>query len=1175
VPENTPHGKDSAKEEALARLAAIVQCSDDAIIGKTLDGIITSWNRGAERIYGYLAHEVVGRHISLLAPPEYADELRELMDRVRNGEHVEHLETERVTKAGRRIKVSLTLSPIFRDDGALSGISTIARDITERARLEELLRESEKRYHTQVELAPEAIVVHANGLFVYANCAALGLYGAASLQQLQQVGVLELVHPSERDQVAARNRQLLEGGEVPLRECRLLRLDGQSVPVETSSIRIDYLGIASIQVVARDISERKRIEGERETLRRELEIERARFETVLRQMPIGVLIAEAPSGRIMYSNEASNRIFRAQFPEVTGIADYGKLRLFRSDGSLVPAEQYPMARALLEGETIIGEELQIERGDGTLGFVSVNAAPICDPSGATVSGVAAFSDITEQIAARQALRQSEERLSLALDATGMGSCAMNAQTGTGIWSPQHFLILGYHPPESSAGSASMNMWQDRIHPDDLPKVKQALDAARASRSLCRSEHRIVRADDGRLVWVNVLGRFGYDQLGAAASFIGVIFDVTERKLAEQKLRDSELQHRLLFETSLQGILYLNDEERILMANPAAEKILDRSWDELQGKALTELGFQVEGEDGSAFPPAEIPCSKALTTGKEVRDVILSLRNPGNGTRRWLSINAVPLFLSEAGAQRPYQVYATFEDITPRKLAEEALRASEAKFRWIFESNLIAIFFWNKDGKITEANQSYCDLVGYSPGECREGNLNWLDSTPPEQFDRDFAAVEEIRAHGVCRPYEKDFLNRNDGRRVPVLCAGARMVGSQSEGMGFAIDLTELKRAEKAMRESEATLKLAIETTGLGTFDRDLVTGKSVWSDIAKRHYGLSPEAAVDAEIYRRGVHPEDLEQVERARREALNPAGEGRYSAKYRTVGIEDAKERWITARGQVFFSAQGEPLRFVGTCLDITEIVAAETALKDQIAERLRAVEELHQQEQMLIRQGRLAALGEMIGNIAHQWRQPLNTLALIVQELPWYFDHGQFTKEYLDANVTRAMQVINHMSKTIDGFRNFFEPSQQMLSFRVSDVLAQTVSMVEAAFNELRLRIEVQSDPEIFVTGNPNEFSQVILNIMMNAKDALLERKVEKPRLSIRLFRAGAKAILTITDNAGGVPPAIVDKIFDPYFTTKGPDKGTGIGLFMSKTIIEKHMNGTLSARNTPTGAEFRIEV
>ena len=411
--------------------------------------------------------------------------------------------------------------------------------------------------------------------------------------------------------------------------------------------------------------------------------------------------------------------------------------------------------------------------------------------------------------------------------------------------------------------------------------------------------------------------------------------------------------------------------------------------------------------------------------------------------------------------------------------------------------------------------------------------------------------------------------------MPVLSAGAKMAGNDEEGIGFAIDLTELKRAEEARRESEATLKLAIETTGLGTVDYDLSTGRVSWSEIAKTLFGLPAEAEVDRDTFLAGVHPEDRQRVERLTRAALRPEGGGRFSAEFRTVGIRDGRLRWLSARGQTFFDEKGEPVRFVGACFDVTDIVSAEQALKEEISERLRTVEELHRQQQLLIRQGRLAALGEMIGNIAHQWRQPLNTLALIIQELPWYFDSNQFSREYLNASVTRAMQVINHMSKTIDGFRNFFEPEKERISFPVAEVLTKTISIVEAAFNELSLKIEVQADPDIRLYGSPNEFSQVILNLLVNAKDAILERQVALPRVVVRLFSEKGKAVLTVTDNAGGVPWAIVDRIFDPYFTTKGPDKGTGIGLFMSKTIIEKNMNGTLTVRNTEDGAEFRIEV
>jgi PAS domain S-box-containing protein len=438
-------------------------------------------------------------------------------------------------------------------------------------------------------------------------------------------------------------------------------------------------------------------------------------------------------------------------------------------------------------------------------------------------------------------------------------------------------------------------------------------------------------------------------------------------------------------------------------------------------------------------------------------------------------------------------------------------------------------------------------------------------------------LERARGDGSLFQSEHRILRVNDGRLLWVNVMGRFLcddAGAVCRFIGVISDVTERKKAEEALKTSEATLKLAIETTGVGIFDWDIRSGRHDWSEIAKSHYGLPPEEEMTHQVLLSAVYPEDRSYLEKCIEDALLPEN-GLFSAEYRTVGITDGKLRWLTSRGRVTFGEKGEPLRMVGACLDITEIVKAEKALKEEIAERLRAIEELRKQEQLLIRQGRLAAMGEMIGNIAHQWRQPLNTLGLIVQELPRMYQREEFDQEYLDASTARAMQVINYMSKTIDGFRNFFGPDKEKESFRVAEVLGKTVSIVEAAFKELDLAIELEADPELEVYGYPNEFSQVILNILVNAKDAILERRVERPKVTVRLFRENGKTVLTISDNAGGIAPDIMERIFDPYFTTKGPDKGTGIGLFMSKTIIEKNMNGSLTARNTEEGAEFRIEV
>jgi PAS domain S-box-containing protein len=259
----------------------------------------------------------------------------------------------------------------------------------------------------------------------------------------------------------------------------------------------------------------------------------------------------------------------------------------------------------------------------------------------------------------------------------------------------------------------------------------------------------------------------------------------------------------------------------------------------------------------------------------------------------------------------------------------------------------------------------------------------------------------------------------------------------------------------------------------------------------------------------------------------------------------------------------------------DITERKEAERALRQETVERLQAVEALREKERMFIQQSRLAAMGEMIGNIAHQWRQPLNNLGLLIQQLPIFHEYGELTKEFLDESVLQAMDIILHMSKTIDDFRNYFRPDKEKVEFRVRETIDATLSLIKDSFRSRYINIDVVAENDPIIYGYRNEFSQVLLNILNNARDILTERAIEEPRVMIRIFTEGGRAVVTIADNAGGIPEEIKGKIFDPYFTTKGPQAGTGVGLFMSKAIIENSMGGKLTGRNIADGAEFRIEV
>jgi C4-dicarboxylate-specific signal transduction histidine kinase len=190
-------------------------------------------------------------------------------------------------------------------------------------------------------------------------------------------------------------------------------------------------------------------------------------------------------------------------------------------------------------------------------------------------------------------------------------------------------------------------------------------------------------------------------------------------------------------------------------------------------------------------------------------------------------------------------------------------------------------------------------------------------------------------------------------------------------------------------------------------------------------------------------------------------------------------------------------------------------------------------------------------------------------------FYDLEEITREFLDQNADKSMELIRHMAQTIDDFRNYFRPDKEKVEFKASEAIANTLSLIEGSLQSPLIRVEIIAKDDSVIVGYRNEYAQVLLNILNNARDALTEKGVSDPIVTITIGTEGEKSVVTIADNAGGIPEGIIDRIFDPYFTTKGPQAGTGVGLFMSKTIIERNMGGKLSVLNTAKGAEFRIEV
>jgi len=235
--------------------------------------------------------------------------------------------------------------------------------------------------------------------------------------------------------------------------------------------------------------------------------------------------------------------------------------------------------------------------------------------------------------------------------------------------------------------------------------------------------------------------------------------------------------------------------------------------------------------------------------------------------------------------------------------------------------------------------------------------------------------------------------------------------------------------------------------------------------------------------------------------------------------------------------------------------------------------VEEKNEKEKLLIHKEKLASMGEMINNIAHQWRQPLTHLSYINMNLQMASYDKKLSKEYLEEKIEESNKQLEFMSNTIDSFRDFYKPQKEKENFYISKAVNQSVEIMSVLLEKENIKIEVDIRKDKEVYAYENEYSQVVLNLITNAKDVLVQREIENGKIKIIIDSYFDKSYVTVCDNAGGIKKSYIDKVFEPYFTTK--DRGSGIGLYMSKTIINSHFEGELRVENKKEGACFTIEV
>jgi len=444
------------------------------------------------------------------------------------------------------------------------------------------------------------------------------------------------------------------------------------------------------------------------------------------------------------------------------------------------------------------------------------------------------------------------------------------------------------------------------------------------------------------------------------------------------------------------------------------------------------------------------------------------------------------------------------------------------------------------------------------------------------MDKDFAQACTVSDELVISKQELVISEEQIGDKIfethkfPVKISENRM------GLGcYVADITAKKKQEQDILEAKEKLEITLEAVKIGIWEWNIPSGKVIWDKNCYELLGYTyNEFEVTYDVWKSLQHPDDMETTHQDIQEQLK--NDNHYSIEFR-LKKADGSWMWIEGRGKsVLSDSNGNAIKMVGTHTDITAIKEYEESLEQEVTNKTKELNELNlnlenrivdeveknrQKDILLQQQTRLAAIGEMMGNIAHQWRQPLSAITATISGLKLKEEFNILESNDIAKANDSIMKSAEFLSKTIENFRNFFSKNNFQKDFLVVDSIQDTLDIIKASYENHFIKVNLNTDTSISYFGNENLLSQVMLNILSNSKDALLQNHIENKIVSISLMQEGENIKITIKDNAHGIPIDIIDKIFDPYFTTKHQSQGTGLGLYMSSQIIQNHFKGMLN--------------
>ncbi|WP_417334584.1 PAS domain S-box protein [Halarcobacter sp.] len=471
------------------------------------------------------------------------------------------------------------------------------------------------------------------------------------------------------------------------------------------------------------------------------------------------------------------------------------------------------------------------------------------------------------------------------------------------------------------------------------------------------------------------------------------------------------------------------------------------------------------------------------------------------------------------------------------------------FENVFESSAIGIAIVLPDGSFWKINKKFADIVEYTADELTK--LTFQDITYEEDLEKDLGMIDQIFKKNIDQyNIEKRYITKS--RRVVWVNLRVKAVYQDKDKEHLDYFIATVEDISEQL-DTKTKLDEAEEIAHIGHWLWRIKENNLIWSKGMLELFGKTTETFThDYDSFITTVHEDDRESINKNIEIVLSQRKE--FDIEYRIV--VDDKIKYIHAKGRVRY-LEDEPIEFFGTCQDITKLKTLQSEKKKR--------------EMLLMEQSKLASMGEMVGAIAHQWRQPLNSIGFILQDMISAYKHNEFNEEYLKDVKVEMMEQLNYMSETIDEFRNYFKKDEPYKEFSVVDCVLDVNKLYRSQLSNHYLTLELLVEGQkvealskeeldkIVVVSQMAQLKQVLINCISNAKDAILELdKIEakQKNIVVEISQNNKFVNISINDLAGGVSQENINRIFEPYFTTK--NMGTGLGLYICKTICNQALKG-----------------